>query len=486
MTAMKLSVVFIVFIGIVGMAQADWEALAPGIDYQEFTVSGPNNCFVARMDRSNPDCLIDSCLGRGELIFGTETVSGMANRYEGAVNYWGQSWGSTNDVVVAINGDFWDTTLGQPQSGHISSGWYVKRFTNYTGGSGFVWQLDGDAYIGGCVTHTSSRQKVQYLSTGQDQNFNGINSARENDQLVIYTPQYNEHTNTDTSGSEVLVRMSRPMLIMPTPNYARGTVVEVRQNLGSTPIPFDCIVLSAKGSAETKLLANVSVGAEVGISQEITDYESDCSTPGGRDWTKTYAAIGGSFYFLKDGVVQSSTDPGATDRHPRTAVAFNENYIFFIVVDGRSSISVGMSMSEIGNFCKNTLGATEGLNQDGGGSSAMWVDGEIKNVPSDGAERATYNGLMMIRNQPIVQSPRLSTGRTVEVRSGTTLRLGPGTHYGEAASVSTGQQGQVVEHALNGVTAEGQSWWYCQFGSATGWLSESALTSHAPHWETYR
>ena len=89
------------------------------------------------------------------------------------------------------------------------------------------------------------------------------------------------------------------------------------------------------------------------------------------DWTKTYAAVGGSYHFLNNGVVQSFTDPGATARHPRTAVAYDANYVYFVVVDGRSPVSVGMNMTELGNFCINYLGAMEGINQDGGGSSTM-------------------------------------------------------------------------------------------------------------------
>ena len=124
----------------------------------------------------------------------------------------------------------------------------------------------------------------------------------------------------------------------------------------------------------------------VQISQEIRHYEHDCSTAYAWDWTKTYAAIGGSYHFLKEGVVQTFTDPGATLRHPRTAVALDDDYIFFVVVDGRSAQSIGMNMTELGNFCRDYLGAVEGVNKDGGGSSTLWVDGEVKNEPSDGTD----------------------------------------------------------------------------------------------------
>jgi len=457
-----------------------WETVAPGIEYQSFTLPDPNNVFVTRMDRANTDCIVDSCIGQGKLFSGRETVSGMAARHEDSIGYWGQAWGQRNDVVVAINGDFFDLTTGVPTGGQIQSGWYAKRFGDFAGGSGIAWQLDRDLFIGECVRHIASKQKAAYPATGQDQNITDINTSRGADQLIVYTSQYNITTATDNSGSEVLVQMDRPTLVLPPPSYARGTVVEIRQNLGSTIIPFDHIVLSATGTAATKLLANVSVGSEVRISQEITHYQHDCSTPLPLDWTKTYASIGGSFHFLKNSVIQPSTDPGATARHPRTAVAYNATYLYFIVVDGRSVVSVGMSMTELGNFCLNYLAATDGINQDGGGSSAMWVNGQIKNVPSDGTERAVANGLMMIRVQPKTQSTRFAAGDPVRTRIGVSARVGPGSNYPLFAYISAGTSGVIVDHVIKGVLAKGQYWWRCRFGTTTGWLQESVLVDLVP------
>lgn len=472
-------------------AVAQWSEVAPGIDYQKFTLSDPNDVYVARMDRANLDVTIDSVLGQGKLDGDArETVSSMAARREGSIGYWNQQWGDTvQDVVVAINGDFWDTDLGMPESGHIQSGWYAKRFTNFSGGSGFAWTLNRGAFIGGCVNHSASRNYVAYPATADDQNINAINLPRESGDLVLYTPQYGTSTGTDASGTEVLVRMGRPTLILPQPAYASGTVVDVRPGAGNTPIPFDHVVLSATGSAATKLESNVSPGAEIRISQEITHYAPDCSTGGWPDWTKTYASIGGSFDFLRDGVIDPHIDNvGATTRNPRTAVAFNDDYIFFIVIDGRRSGSVGMSAQEMGEFCLDTLAATDGINQDGGGSSAMWVDGTIVNQPSDGAERPTHNGLMMVRIDVPSQSTALSVGRTFEVVRTTTLRQGPGGNFGSFSTVSEGETGSVVQHGLNGIGATGESWWLVNVDGAEGWIAESELTGFsaaAAEWESY-
>lgn len=455
-------------------ASAQWQPVAPGIDYQAFTISGPNNLFVTRMDRSDPNVIIDSTIGQAKLESGLEVVSSMATRHEDTIGYWGQYWGQRYDVVAAINGDFFSLD-GDPTSGQIKSGWYAKRFTDFTGGSGFVWQLDREAFIGGCVRHVASKQIVSY-ATGQTQNLSGINTTRGADDLVLYTHHYNFRAGTLTFGAEVLVQLSRPSMVLPSPSGAEGTVVAIYPTALATLIPsFDHVVLSADGSAATKLLANVSVGDTIKISHEIRHYEPDCSTPRPYDWTKTYSAIGGNYYFLKGGVVQSLTDTGAVQRHPRTAIAFNDDYIFFVVCDGRSGVSIGMNMSELGNFCLNTLGADEGINQDGGGSSTLWVDGQIKNVPSDGHERTVANGLMMVRVKPMQVSSRYQEGDHVRLSRDASLRVGPGANYAKHTSYPYDTLLTVADHDLSGVRASNTNWWYCVTRSAKGWISAGEI-----------
>lgn len=431
------------------------------------------------MDRMEASATIDSILGQGKLDDASrQTVSNMAQLYDGSISYWEQDWGeSTYDVKIAINGSFWDTTLNMPESGQILSGWYAKRFTDFTGGSGFSWTLNRGAFIGGCVRHIANRNQVAYPATGQDQNINSINVPAGSDSLVLYTPQFDAFTPPGNA-DEVLVRMSRPALVLPRPSFASGTVVEIRRSSGSTPIPFDHVVLSGSGSAATKLLANVSPGAEIRISQEITHFDSSCSGPSGPDWSKTYASVSASFDFLRGGVIDPHSDnAGATALNPRTAIAFNNEFIYFIVVDGRRNDSIGMSMQQLGEFCRDTLGATDGVNQDGGGSSAMWLDGAIVNQPSDGQERATYNGLAMVSLIPATQTSTHSVGAPVQTTRETALRQGPGANFISFGAIPAGRTGQVVSHPLNGIQATDAHWWLVRFEESEGWIQAPALES---------
>lgn len=86
-------------------------------------------------------------------------------------------------------------------------------------------------------------------------------------------------------------------------------------------------------------------------------------------------------------------------RHPRTAVGFDEERtgLFLVVAEGRREDAPGMTLAELAAFMHEELGVCDALNLDGGGSSAMWVNGRIVNRPSDGKERrvADHLGVVM-------------------------------------------------------------------------------------------
>jgi len=472
-------ILFVTFINV--LAFAVWEPVGDGIDYQYYRLSNPqNDAYVTRLDRSNESCIIDSSLGQGRISgeYDTwETVSGMAERYDGDINYWGQSWGQRNKVVAAINGDYYWTSPTHPDpfkshSGQIQGGWFSRRYMEWSGGTGFVWKLDRTCFIGGNVTngetYANPKQKVTFQNS-TTANIDHLNHLCENDEIVVYGPQYGERIGSLPNSVEVLVELSRPLL----PNVGvTGKVKRMRINSECFQVPFGHVVLAGRGSGGTAIRSNASVGSTVTFDMDIKDYS-------GKDWTKAYAGIGGHFYCVKNGTVPSSDwadNIGATSRHPRTCVAFNDDYVFFIVVDGRSGVSAGMSITELGNFCKDTLAARQAIAQDGGGSSTMVVNGQVMNVPSDGQERRVANGYMMINVLPMEKSERFSTGEEVPCVNGAKLRLGPDHDSGIVSTLSESTAGQIMENGLNGVLAETQYWWNWKAGTTEGWISQNDLT----------
>ena len=81
--------------------------------------------------------------------------------------------------------------------------------------------------------------------------------------------------------------------------------------------------------------------------------------------------------------VSSNEEVGkAMASNPRTAIGYiSENHYVFVVSDGRTSESAGLSLSELATFMKN-LGCTQAYNLDGGGSSTMYYNGSVINNPT--------------------------------------------------------------------------------------------------------
>ena len=127
------------------------------------------------------------------------------------------------------------------------------------------------------------------------------------------------------------------------------------------------------------------------------------------------------------------------------------------------------------------VGAEWGINQDGGGSSAMWLDGEIVNKPSDGEERPVGNGLVMMVLNPVVRSDTFSTGEPVKTVSQANIRVGPGDNHAAFTSLDEAELGLVLPHinGLNGVEVRGENWWRVAFDNRWGWVSERDLESDA-------
>jgi hypothetical protein len=96
------------------------------------------------------------------------------------------------------------------------------------------------------------------------------------------------------------------------------------------------------------------------------------------------SAVGGFSTVLEDGVVVGKETP----LHPRTAAGVSEDgrLLFLLVVDGRQSgYSEGASTADLGRMLRS-LGAWDGINLDGGGTTTLVVEGspgkpEILNRP---------------------------------------------------------------------------------------------------------
>ncbi len=109
------------------------------------------------------------------------------------------------------------------------------------------------------------------------------------------------------------------------------------------------------------------------------------------------AASGGP-RLVRDGVISienTSGLPSAYSLNPRTALGISQDRktLILAVVDGRQpGFSEGMTGPEMGQLLIE-LGAYQGMNLDSGGSSTFYLNGAVRNRPSDGSERRVANAL---------------------------------------------------------------------------------------------
>jgi hypothetical protein len=165
---------------------------------------------------------------------------------------------------------------------------------------------------------------------------------------------------------------------------------------GINAVPFD-IVSSKEGIA----IQNVGIVISNGkmISRANPNYDALVFYKDGKTAIVNQSAIksienienavGGFHQILSSGEPAQRTRAGKA-RHPRSAAGISQDgkYLYFVVIDGRRAGSVGATEEETALLLRR-LGSWEGINFDGGGSSALamrFADGKVRvvNTPIHG------------------------------------------------------------------------------------------------------
>ena len=176
----------------------------------------------------------------------------------------------------------------------------------------------------------------------------------------------------------------------PTPKY--GYQVAVKDNTiiqsSSNPlvIPEGGYVIVAPLRALEPFLKTSKVKVEVGIQPE---------------WKNVKHIISGGPYLVKDGEVYVDVSAEKLNaiggKNPRSAIGYTkDNTLIMVAVDGREHQSVGMTLWQLGSFMKS-LGCVNAINLDGGGSTVMYVNGQVVNNPAFKGGIAISNALVLAR-----------------------------------------------------------------------------------------
>lgn len=354
--------------------------------------SGPWHINLFEADLTNPYLVIET-LKADDRVRALETTSSMAARrnFEGHL------------AVGAVNGDFYGG-VGEPINIQVVRGEIVKREASDRTAIGFTPEnapmMDFFSFSGEAI-----------LDDGTALALTGVNQVRGADNLILYNSFMGTSTGTNEFGTEVGLEMLDDWIVNDT---LRAIVRTMETGVGNMAIPEDGAVLSGHGTASDGLLAGVAVDDTIRIITRVQPTQ---------DLVKEM--IGGGPFLLVDGEVDIGPRGDANDRHPRTAIGFSADSTKLILaaVDGRQSISIGMTLHELALLMQQA-GAATAMNLDGGGSTTMVVRGDVVNSPSGGGERPVSNALGLFSTAPVgdINQIRISD-RRVRLFRGTAYRV---------------------------------------------------------------
>ena len=355
--------------------------VGPGIiHHHEFREGGPWQIQIVEIDLANEWLKLETVKANDQLS-GYETTSAMAARKDR----------EEHRVVGAINGDFYGTG-GIPVGAQVLDGILLKGPTTRS--------IFGVTPLKQPLIDIVSFRGELNASNHSTISVSGINKTRDTDELTLFNKYFGSRTGTNYWGTEIIVDYlaDRPLVNDTIYVVAIAKDSIMSDGHGNNIIPANGMVISGHGTASTFLNENVFVGDTLSVLIQIPPVQE-----------KIVELIGGTPRLIRNGAAtvewenEHTNRSFAYDRHPRTAVGFNQDStkLYFFTVDGRQpGYSVGMSLFELANYMLE-WGVYQGVNLDGGGSTTMVVRNNIVNSPSDaGGERSVANALMVVSTAP--------------------------------------------------------------------------------------
>ncbi len=326
----------------------------------------------------------------GDRLAGNETVSGMATRkskpgerYFAGVNgdffYTGSNSAGKTQRGASILG----TTLGST----VCNQTIYRALTNIcqfvidTTGRFFIEQ----AVIGGSVTDPRGAQAP----------LAAFNAEAPANVVTIYNDLYYGSTNEftdDMAEAELRLADGETLQLGKKCRMVVTSAPSTGQDMLIAPGHF---VVHGRGDACKQWVCGLQVGDTVTVDSRVSiGSENVVPVELLSGWPKVVS--GGATLDT-----ESQWYDGATQQ-PRGSIAYGDGgkKLYFLVVDGRSAISAGVRLRQLGDIMRYA-GATEGVNLDGGGSATIYsCPLGVINRPSDGVERADGNGFFAVCTAP--------------------------------------------------------------------------------------
>ncbi|MBI2303081.1 MAG: phosphodiester glycosidase family protein, partial [Armatimonadetes bacterium] len=384
--------------------------LAPGVSYLLITRPGPLQIHVLKLDLSEATARPAVALG-GDQLLQLAPLSAIAARQARSVAVAG---GINGGPGILREDPYRGAPIGLVVAGGelVCDPWPAPR-------SAILFPAEGRPRIERLALRGSiSGADAKPLRLG------GLNRRRNPGELVLYTPRFNPATRNLDGGRQVVlggVFGNGDKLTFGTP--LKGTVVASVDGKVNVEIPADGAVVAGSGPAAAWLAAR-QLGEAVTFGFDPVPEVGAVS-----------AAVGAGPRLVRDGKVSIEADDEklgvvlTTGTQPRSAVGFNDAFLYLVAVDGRAAAhSVGMALPQLAQFLIE-LGCTQAMALDGGGSTTLFVRDRVVNQPSDGLERAIASAILITTTGRLSTAPLpnpLVTGSGVAPEPGATPVLLPG------------------------------------------------------------
>lgn len=360
-----------------------WEKpIAPGVVYRaEVDSAAPRMLHAVRFSPGNPALRWQTELAKGTIdedgTKGRETPNKMVER---------------TGALVGINGDFFSFDHGAPIGLTVRNGELVNSPVRSR--AVFGWGPKDTAFGLG-----KSKVSMLVAPASREIAIDSVNQPIGENGFGLYTPA--QGYLRPREGATVVL-LDTPNVVWSPSTAVNATVTAITTDTKPFLIPTGKAALVVSGSKKPRI-AGISVDGTVALRFETSGF----------DWERIDNVIGGGPFLLKDKEVAidgeaEGFDAAFTDkRHPRSAIGRTaEGDIWLVAVEGRQSHSVGATLPEMANIMKR-LGCVDAMNLDGGGSTALVVDGLTVSRTSDASEREVSNGVLLFGAQMPSPSGRL-------------------------------------------------------------------------------
>lgn len=351
----------------------DTQTITSGVQYEKSTrlyKGGWFDLHVLTVDVQNPNV-------------GIEVIESIS---EYGLKKSVQNLAKENDVVAAVNGDFFSSGNPRSSMGQVVENGATKSLQNYYNGS--------ENKYAGVFIDKYNVPFVDYLKTNI-----GFYNNSPDASIELFAKNkvgsYSKPVYFDTKAFKTTADIDKRTPSLYKIVVENGVIAHISYEGQTVTIPDNGYIIVMNKETATQKLPYYSVGQAVSFAET----DSFVFRPSKEISEVTFGISGGGEILRAGSVVSQGLIIGEKSRNPRTCIGVNQDKskLIIMAVDGRGA-SIGPTHGELG-YLLLEYGAYDAIHLDGGGSTTVALREEGKdsisvvNTPSEGSQRLVANAV---------------------------------------------------------------------------------------------